>query len=239
MNKMIMKYSTLGFITLILVFTTCEKDKQTRQTTCVQSGDYDYLDNYKIDSICTSDLCTEYLTIWKELIKEKNNLNQDFFDTHLELCESEIHTWADGISFMVCYKLKIGWAIAYNCDRFIIKINADSTLYPSLDLPRNTYLTKENIKIAVDSRAFSSDIIKIANANNIKYSTMENALSDLIEFSGVNELCLNQITINKDNGDLILKASAQYENEENSCIEGKIDLITGDKNVNDTPCWIN
>jgi hypothetical protein len=239
MNKIIMKNSTLIIVVLILVFISCEKDKQTRRTTCVQSGEYEYLDNYKIDSMCTSDICTEYLAIWKGLIKEKNNLSQDFLDTHLELCESEIHSWADGISFTVCYKFKIGWAIAYNCDQFIIKINSDNTLYPSLDLPRDIYLTKEKIKIAVDNRAFSSGITKIANVNKIKFSTMENALSDLIEFSGVNQLCLNQVTINEDNGDLILKAFAQYENEENSCIEGTIDLITGDKNINDTPCWIN
>ena len=68
---------------------------------------------------------------------------------------------------------------------------------------------------------------------------MDNALQDLIGYSGVNQLCLNMITINDDNGDLILEASAQYENEENSCVIGTIDLITGDKEVKDTPCWIN
>jgi hypothetical protein len=108
-----------------------------------------------------------------------------------------------------------------------------------LDLPRDTYLTKEKVKIAVDNRAFSSDIIKVSNKNKIKYSTMDNALQDLIGFSGVNQLCLNMITINDDNGDLILEASAQYENEENSCVIGTIDLITGEKEVNDTPCLIN
>jgi hypothetical protein len=234
-----MRYTTLIFIAVIFVFSTCMKDKQSRKTACTHSDSFESLDNYKIGSLCSSDICSEYLTIWKDLIKEKNNLSQDYFDTHIEVCASELNTWADGISFRVCYKFKIDWAIAYNCDQFIIKISADNKYYPSLDLPRDTYLTKEKVKIAVDNRAFSSDIIKIANIGSIKYSTLDKALNNLIEFSGVNKLCLNQITINEENGDLILNASAQYENEENSCIEGTIDLITGDKVVHDTPCWIN
>ena len=66
-----MKYPILILIALIFVLTTCEKDKQIRETTCVQSDDYEYLGNYRIGSICSDDLCTEYLTMWKELIKEK------------------------------------------------------------------------------------------------------------------------------------------------------------------------
>ena len=234
--KKIMRYSTLFFITLISAFSACEKENQARKTTCTQSGDYDYLENYTIGYMCTSDLCTEYLSIWKDLIMEKNNLSQDFFDTHIELCRSEINTWSDEALFRVCYKLIIGWAIAYNCDQFIIRINDDNTLYPSLDLPRGIYLSKEEIKIALDNNAFSSDIIKITNKDNIKYSTMEKALGDLIEFSGVSTLCFSRVTIN--NGDLVLKAWAQYENEENSCIIGTIDLIAGEKEVKDTPCMI-
>ena len=107
-----------------------------------------------------------------------------------------------------------------------------------MDLPRDTYLSKEKVKIAVENRAFSSDITKISNVDDIKFSTIDNALQDLTKFSSVNQLCLNMIMINEDNGNLILKASAQYNNEDNSCIEGTIDLITGDKKVNDTPCWI-
>ena len=234
------KKSCIALVLLVLfVFSSCDKEKQIRTTTCNQPVDYEYLENYKVDTMCSSDLCIEYFNIWKDLIKEKNNLSQDFIDTHIEYCYSEINSWADGISFRICYKFKVDWAIAYNCDQFIIKIHADNTHYPTLDLPRDTYLTKEKVKIAVDNRAFSSDIIKMSSIDKIKYTTMDNALQDLIGYSGVNQLCLNMITINDDNGDLILEASAQYENEENSCVIGTIDLITGDKEVKDTPCWIN
>jgi len=229
----------LIFIASVFVFSSCDKEKQIRKTTCNQPGDYEYLDYYIADTMCSSELCLEYFNIWKELIMEKNNLSQNFIDTHIEYCYSEINTWRNGVSFWICYKFKIDWAIAYNCDQFIIKINPENKYYPTLDLPRDTYLTKEKVKIAVDNGAFSSDITKMSNIGKIKYTTMDNALQDLIGYSCVSQLCLNMITINNDNGDLILEATAQYENEENSCIIGTIDLITGDKEVNDTPCWIN
>ena len=234
-----MRYPILILIASIFVFSSCDKEKQIRKTTCNQPDDYEYLNNYKVDTMCSSDFCLEYFNIWKELIKEKNNLSQDFIDAHIEYCYSEINSWADGVSFRICYKFKVDWAIAYNCDQFIIKINADNTYYPALDLPRDTYLTKEKVKIAVDNRAFSSDISKMTNKSNLEYIDMESALDELIDFSGVNILCMNRVTLDDDTGNLILEASAQYENEENSCIQGTIDLISGGKNVNGTPCWIN
>lgn len=237
MKKMVMKYSTLFFIALVFIFTACADNNQFRETACTQENTFP--EDRAFGSLCSDELCTEYLAIWKELIMEKNNLSQDFFDSHIELVRSEIHSWEKGVSFSVCYNFNVGWATAFNCDQFIIKIDADNSFFPALDLPRDTYLTKDKIKLAVDNRAFSSEIIKIANVDNIKFSTPDNALSDLIEFSGVNQLCLNGITINEDNGHLILQAYAQYVNEFNSCIQGTIDLITGDKNVNDAPCLIN
>jgi len=234
---MVMKYSRLFFIALFFIFTACEDNNQFRETACTQENAFP--EDRATGSLCSDELCTEYLAIWKELIMKKNNLSQDFFDTHIELGESEIHSWEKGVSFSICYSFKVSWATAFNCDQFIIKIDADNSFFPALDLPRDTYLTKDQIKLAVDNRAFSSEIIKIANVDNIKFSTPDNALSDLIEFSGVNQLCLNGTIINEDNGHLILQAYAQYVNEVNSCIQGTIDSITGDKNVNDAPCLIN
>jgi hypothetical protein len=222
---------------LIASLWSCDKENQERKVTCVQQDEYDYLDGFKIDTMCTSDICTQYLSIWKELIQEKNNLSQEFLDTHIELCYSKLHSWRDGISFKVCYKLQIGWAIVYTFDKFIIKINAENLHYASLDLPRGTYLTKDKVKVVVDNRVFGSRIKKITNANDLQYLNMESALNDLIEFSGVNILCLSRIELDDDTGNLILEAYARYVNEENLGIKGTVDLISGEKDVHDRP-WI-
>jgi hypothetical protein len=233
-----MKYGTLISLILIFSFTSCIEDISEIQASCEEPIEYGSIHNCDSDNICTSDICTQYLDIWQELLKEKNNLTQNFLDAHIELCETEVRSWIDGISFSVCYKFNICWAVAYNCDQFIIKINSGNSLYPTLDLPRSTYLTQEEIKIAVDYHAFSSSITNMTNANELNYINMESALNDLIAFSGVDTLNLKRIALDGNIGNLILEASAEYENEENLCIYGRVDLITGDKNVHDFSCII-
>lgn len=233
-----MKTTFLSLASLLLIpFISCSDNNQSRETTCNQENTFP--ENSAAGSLCSDAFCAEYFTIWKELLMERNDLSQDFFDSHIELGKSDIHSWNDGVSFSICYKFRVGWAVASVCDQFIIKINADNILFPALDLPRDTYLSKDEIKLAVEKRAFSSKIIKIAKEENIKFPTQEIAMSDLIEFADVNQLCSGRISIDKNNGHLTLHASAQYVNEFNSCIQGTIDLITGDKIANDTPCFIN
>jgi len=234
-----MKYCFVLLTAIVAILTSCEKDEQTRLTTCPEPGGCDSLDNYHWGSICNSDTCSNYLSIWRMLFMEKNNLSKEFFDSHIEICQAETYSWERGISFKVCYQLKIDWATAYHCDQFIIKIDSNNTYYPSLNLPKETYLTKDQIKKAVDNKGFFSSIINISNRDQIKYLSMEDALQELKNLSGVNYLSLNGIIINNDNGDLTLEASAQYENEENLCVFGTIDLITGDKNSYHSPCQTN
>jgi len=235
-----MKYKLILLIIPFVCFVlSCERNSQKRTTTCVQPDKYDYLDSYNLDSsLCTTDTCIKYLDIWKELLIEKNNLSQDFFDNNIQLVKSKTSRWNDGISFRICYKLTVKWAVAYNCDKFIIKINKENNLFPTLDLPRDTLLSKDEIRIAVENRAFSSNITELSNSDDLKYSSMENALTTLIDYANVNKLCYGEIYINDSTGNLTLSASAEYENETNSCIEGHIDLINGHKVVNDQPCWI-
>jgi hypothetical protein len=170
---------------------------------------------------------------------EKNNLGNSYFDNHIELVQSQINKWNDGSSFSICYKVKLGWAIAYNCDQFVIKIEQDNQLYPTLNVPRGTYLSKDQIKLIVDNHAFSSDITKLSNVDNLKFNSMSSALDILTRKAKVNTLCLGMVTINYLTGNLELEAVAQYDNEINSCIQGRIDLITGETVVIDRPCWID
>ena len=229
--------SRIIFICILFAFSiwSCEKDNHARTVTCFQENEYDYLNHYKIDSICTSEICTNYLAIWKEFFKEKNNWSDAFFDEHLIICQSSIGNWNEGVSFHICYKIQMDWAIAYACDKFMIKIDDESTLYP--DLPRNTYLSKDEIGFAIDQNRFYSRIGFVSNSTII-YASMEDALNKLIDDSNVNTLCVSEISVDESTGNLILEAWAEYENEKNSCIKGKIDLITGKTEVTDTPCYI-
>lgn len=240
LEKFIMKniYGKLSIFFLVLFF-SCEKEEQRKVVTCTQPNDYAYLENYARGSLCTNDLCKNYQVIWKELLMENNNITDNYFNANIEVVSSNIQNWNDGSSFNICYKVNLGWAIAYNCDQFIIKMAKANTLYPHLIIPRDTYLTKENIKTVVSNRAFSSKIIKLSNTETLKFSSMKEALNTLIEAANVNTLCSGRIFIHKSTGNLILEAGAEYDYKNNKCLQGTIDLITGETSVSDTPCYIN
>lgn len=213
----------------------CKEDHQERTVTCFQEDEYDYLNHYKIDSMCTSETCLDYLHTWEEFFKEKNNLSDSFFDEHVILCQSNIDNWNEGVSYRICYKIQMDWAIAYGCDKFMIKINSESNLYP--ELPRNEYLSKDEIRLAIDQNRFYTRISSVSNSE-INFSSMNDALNKLTEDANVNTLCVSEIYVDESTGNLILEAWAEYENEENSCIQGKIDLVSGETEVTDTPCYI-
>jgi hypothetical protein len=225
----------IAFLIGVVLF-SCEKGQHV---SCIQNDYYAYLDNYQVGSICTENLCNNYQTIWKELFMEKNSISENYFNNHVEICRSQIHDWVDGASFNICYKIKVDWAIAYNCDQFIIKIEKDNTDYPSLILPRDTYLSKENIRTVTSKRAFSSYIEKVSNNETVDFNYFNDALKYLIKKAGVNTLCSTMIMIDESTGDLILEAYAQYDDKDNECIRGRIDLMTRETFVTDEPCAIN
>ena len=231
--------STIFLVLILSIFLSCTKSSESNKiTTCSNFALSEYPGDPKIPDLCNLDICNNYFTIWKELLQEKNNLDEDFFNNHIQPHYSEIHNWAKGASYVICYNLQIDWAVKKNCDKFIININPDNTHYPLLDLPRDTNLTKEEVKLAIENRAFSSLLANINTATSIVHDSLEDALNELIDFSEVNTLCFNRLIINKDNGNITLSAIAEYEDEDNLCIQGNIDLITGEKTVMDKPCRI-
>jgi len=99
-------------------------------------------------------------------------------------------------------------------------------------------LTKEEIMTVIENRAFSSRINKINAATELSSSSIEEALNDLMAFAETDPLCFLRVVLDKNTGNLTLKAYAEYEHEENACIAGDIDLITGEKVVVEVPCGI-
>jgi hypothetical protein len=226
-------------ILLYLVVSACVGDKEfeNRITTCTRGDDYAYLENYTKGTPCSDNdsQCNEYLDIWKELFKKQNNLSETFFNEHITLYGTTFSDWNEGISFRVCYEIAIDWAIIYQCDKFPVKIKNGSSLFPLL--PRETYLTKENIETTI-GKSHTSSITKVLNNEILKFTSMDNAVNFLIEKANVNTLCPNRISINEQTGELILECFAEYDFYKNQCIEAKVGLIDGESTINDTVCLI-
>jgi hypothetical protein len=170
---------------------------------------------------------------------EKNNLTDEYFNNHIELFGSRVFEWGSGTSFSICYEVKVDWAIAYTCDQFIIKIKEGDNTYPSLNLPRGTFLTKDNIRTATNAHAFSPDIVKLSNSEHLEFSSMEDALNSLSKKAGVTKLCSHTISVDRSTGGLILESWGKYKYQNNKCIDARIDLIDGATLLLNTDCTID
>ncbi|MEO8821720.1 MAG: hypothetical protein ABI267_01655 [Ginsengibacter sp.] len=225
---------------LLSLFSACHKENNKVSAnreieSCPPSGPYDYLKNYNFGSVSTDSLVQKYQAIWKELFLEKNQLTNSFFDNHIKLIQSDTTKWNDGVSLSVCYEVQVGWAIAYSCDQFMIKI--DSSVQQFGTFPRDKYLSKEQIDTIINNQGLSSYINKVAPINSLQFSSYDDALNDLIKADKVNTLCTTDVRLG-DSGHLQLEAYGKYKNEENACISARLDLENGKTYITDGPCYI-
>ena len=200
-----------------------------RAVICEMPEGYNYLDYYEkwTDSICTSPLCSLYTSVWKDLLIERTTLTEPYFERHFEITESRITEGSEGDFFIVGFRVTNDWAVAYSGDHFIIRIHEEADSYPEIGLPKETYLSKDQIAAVLDHRGFDSKVREIPKTGPLKFSTPEEALKILIKEANVDTLCFYRIAFNYTTWTMNLQAYAQYVDTEDECIEAAIDLITG------------
>lgn len=196
-------------------------------------------------TFCQSDTCQTYLIIWKNLLMSRNQMTQNYFNDHITPCETSIDKWNSGISFRITYNVKVDWAEVQLWDTFIIWLAPNTTgLYPSLDLPRNILLTKDQINSAANIMAFSTSINTITSINSLKYNSVNEAMKDLSRASGVDKLCRYEFYYERPHmvvppsGYPFIRAYAVLSNEANSCMTSQLNLYTGEADVTINPCMI-
>ena len=232
--KSVLKYL---FLCIQLGITSCDwfEEDVVRKVSCIQPDEYEYLEHDWIDSICTTEICSIYTEVWKELFIKRNNMTEGYFRKHITIINSA--SFGNGSErFEIGYRVQNGWAIAEWWDGFVIKIDEDDNGYPDIGLPKGTYLTFEQIEATISNGGFLSRIGKAPKTGPLRYSSMNEALDSLIKEAKVDTMCFRKVFLSLSIGTLTLEAFAVYEDEENSCIEGTIDLITGRTYIHDVSC---
>ena len=175
----------------------------------------------------------------------RNDMTQDYFNNHITVCRTSIDKWNDGISFEISYKVKIEWAEVILWDQFIIWLDPSTAgLYPSLDLPRNTLLTENQITSALSLMAFSSSLNTISPINDLKFHSLQDAMKAIIQSSGVDTLCTSELyyerphMVTPPSGQPFLKAYGVLNWNENRCITSQMNLYTGEVSVIFNQCVI-
>ena len=221
----------ISVVAVITFFPSCDifEPQSPRPVICEMPEGYDYKDYYEKwrDTICTTPLCSTYTSIWKDLMIERSTLTEPYFNQHFEVVESMIASSGEGDFFIIGFKVQNDWAIAFDSDKFIIRINEGSNSFPEIGLPKGIYLSKEQIAAALDHRGFESKLDEVPKTGALKFSSPEEALVTLIREANVDTLCFYRITLSIPLKTLTLKSFARYIDNEDECIEADIDLITG------------
>ncbi|MEA3480253.1 MAG: hypothetical protein U9R60_18865 [Bacteroidota bacterium] len=243
MRHLSSKYTLLLVsISVFICMPSCfdlEAPDPPRPVTCEMPEGYDYEDYYERwrQPVCTTSLCSTYTSIWKDLLIERTTLTEPYFDEHFEIFESLISSSGEGDFFVIGYRMQNDWAIAYNGDKFIIRIHEGTNSFPEIGLPVDTYLSKKEIAAALDNKGFESRIDEIPKTGPLKFSSPEEALNTLITEADVDTLCFYRVVLSNHIGTLTLKSFARYLDNEDECIEAAIDLITGQTFIKRThPC---
>jgi hypothetical protein len=198
----------------------------------------------KETDFCDSKECQDYFKIWRELFISRNQLTESYFKEHVYPYKTEIDTWNDGQSLRVEYKIRIDWAEANLSDQFAIWLDPSTTgLYPSIPIPRSTFLSKDQINKMLSIFAFSSSIHKVSKTDHLKYSTREEAINELKAASGIEELGQGEVfylspSFRVDSGHPLLKVNATINRNENKCMQGTLDLVKGENEIRQTVCVI-
>jgi hypothetical protein len=238
-----MKKTILISILICLIFSCSKTDVSLKEDcTCYAETLEPEVCN---GTLSQNDTCQTYLGIWKDLLLSRNQMTQDYFNNHITPCNTSIDKWNDVISFWISYKVKIEWSEVLLWDQFIIWLSpSTSGQYPSLTLPRNSLLTKNQINSAANIMAFSSRINTISSINKLKYHSLNDAMKVIVRSSGVDKFCTCEIFYEHPHmvippiGHPFLRSYGVLNWDENKCITCQMNLYTGEIKVSNNPCMI-
>lgn len=213
-------FYSICLLTLMVVLSSCRKEDELH--------------------LCQSDDCLRYTAIWKSILMEENQMSEEWFDEHIQILQTQISAWNNGSSFEIKFKIKIEWAEVVVRNQFITIIDAGAPPYPSIALPKNTPLDKEEIKKALSIKAYSSYMYKIKPDTHLKFRNKNSAIIALRRKTGFDQLKPGSVALGPEilssqlfptfsqEGQLVYVASGEIGNNQNKCITAQMNLVSGD-----------
>lgn len=224
MNKII-----LATLCLFLLITSCSKKDEPQP---------------KIDSVLSETQENEYYQIWKSILLENSNMTDEYFNEHITNYTLSSYKWNGGISFKIDYIIRIDWVNIKSSNNFLVKMNSSYDAYRHLNIPRDIFFTKNQIKLNTYSDVHS-EVDRHNPVNALKYKNSNEVYEAVVTSSGYNEVSLDYISyyvpgkLPRKDGDPYYILNGTISDSQNRCLTGYINLVTGDSEVWETTCRVN
>lgn len=177
---------------------------------------------------------------------ERNNMSEEYFREHIAVMDVQLSSYQQAKTIRVSYEVTIDWATVKSADQFAYYIFQDASPFPALQIPKEQNLTQEEIAKTFEYHAWSANMTVINPINKLAYKSEKDALKAL----GENNQCSfkdGRVFFKMDrpfanepaNGTIYFESTCTINENDNKCLQGEIDLATGDKKVQDVVCWYN
>lgn len=191
-----------------------------------------------------SDLEKKYSEVWRLEMLTRNSMTAEYFHNHFRVKSVSVWKPYDGTNNQYCrvdYKFSIDYASVELTDKFILWKSASDPLFPDYPLPRDQWLTRADIATALDTRTNYSSMNTIYPAQHLYFknkSQAEYAMEQVekkMKFQGFT--LFGDARAGAKMGHLRMGFGKTISEEDNNCLAGDLDLITGSAEVTPTVCW--
>ncbi len=235
------KTSSTLFLGLLLV--ACSQDSSVSPLSRCVDGNALLL---SATSPCAADdeLCSRYLDIWRNQIQKRNDMSNEYFTQHVVPYNASIDAWDIGESFRVQYRVTITWAVIGESDQFVVNLRSSEPAYQHLDIPRDVYLSESEVEVILDEQVFSSSVTRIVSVERLKFCNQQEAVTALQNVAHTDRIGFDRIAyyvpgrLPREDGYPYLFGSGEIDRNENRCITGRLNLVSGIGEGRETVCVI-
>ena len=232
------KFILILAITTVTVFSCSKKS-------CEKNDHCNFDTNFTINgNVLSQSQQEKYLEIWKTLFMEKSNMSESYFNKHITKYIITSDKWNAGISFGVNYIMHIDWVDIKCSDAFLVKMNSSYDSYEYLNIPRDVYFDKDQIEFNIDSKV-DSEISYFNLLEKLKYKNCTELRTAIIDSSGYEGAKVGRASyyvpgkLPREDGDPYVIITGVVSQQNNKCLRGHINLITGEYKVWEDACLIN
>ncbi|MVM41831.1 hypothetical protein GO730_36065 [Spirosoma sp. HMF3257] len=183
-----------------------------------------------------------YLAIWKRKFIQRNGLDDTRFDAMIKYVSPTLFNWQSGVSFRVDFIYQLDWLRIRHHEQFMVYYDPATTKAFYTDVPRGVYLTEAQIP----ARGLFDDYQPIQIGAKLAFASCEAACQALKTKTGFPVLKPNQVSFYPSmqlpalpTGEPYLFSAGTLDSTTNRCVEGRINLVTGEAKAIEGVCWVN